>query len=87
MLLLAKNSTLPKLIRNGRLFLGGALLGVLVFVLVFGVSTLDVTNDAFCRGGYIEKDISSIMPGGCFTAKAPLAGRFALPAASTTRMG
>ena len=35
MLLLAKNSTLPKLTRNGRLFLGGALLGVLVFVLVF----------------------------------------------------
>ena len=63
------------------MFLGGALLGVLVFVLVFGVSTLDVTNDAFCRGGYIEKDIQQ------HYAKAPLAGRFALPAASTTRMG
>ena len=66
MLLLAKNSTLPKLIRNGRLFLGGALLGVLVFVLVFGVSTLDVTNDAFCRGGYIEKDIQQHYAGWLF---------------------
>ena len=101
MLLLAKNSTLPKLTRNGRLFLGGALLGVLVFVLVFGVSTLDVTNDAFCRGGYIEKDIQQHYAGWLFyrssapgwplgvtqAVKAPLAGRFALPAASTTRMG
>ena len=66
MLLLAKNSTLPKLTRNGRLFLGGALLGVLVFVLVFGVSTLDVTNDAFCRGGYIEKDIQQHYAGWLF---------------------
>ena len=66
MLLLAKNSTLPKLIRNGRLFLGGALLGVLVFVLVFGVSTLDVTNDAFCRCGYIEKDIQQHYAGWLF---------------------
>lgn len=31
---------------------GGALLGVLVFVLVFGVSTLDVTNDAWPRWVY-----------------------------------
>ena len=66
MLLLAKNSTLPKLTRNGRLFLGGALLGALVFVLVFGVSTLDVTNDAFCRGGYIEKDIQQHYAGWLF---------------------
>ena len=66
MLLLAKNSTLPKLTRNGRLFLGGALLGVLVFVLVFEVSTLDVTNDAFCRGGYIEKDIQQHYAGWLF---------------------
>ena len=66
MLLLAKNSTLPKLTRNGRLFLGGALLGVLVFVLVFGVSTLDATNDAFCRGGYIEKDIQQHYAGWLF---------------------
>ena len=40
-----------------RLFLLGGLLGVLAFLLVFGVSPLDVTNDAFCRGGYIGKDI------------------------------
>ena len=35
----------------------GAALGVLVFLAVYGVSPLDVANDAFCRGGYIEKDI------------------------------
>lgn len=42
------------------------MLGVLVFVLVFGVSTLDVTNDAFCRGGYIEKDIQQHYAGWLF---------------------
>ena len=47
MLLLAKNSTLPNLIRNGRLFLGGALLGVLVFVLVFVLLTLTVLIASF----------------------------------------
>lgn len=41
-------------------------MGVLVFVLVFGVSTLDVTNDAFCRGGYIEKDIQQHYAGWLF---------------------
>ena len=35
----------------------GAALGVLVFLAVYGVSPLDVANDAFCRSGYIEKDI------------------------------
>ena len=50
----------------------GAALGVLVFLAVYGVSPLDVANDAFCRGGYIEKDINSTTPGGCSTAKTQL---------------
>lgn len=48
------------------LFLLGALVGVGIFFLVFGVSTLDVTNDAFCRGGYMEKDIQQHYAGWLF---------------------
>ena len=43
--------------RSARLFWLGALLGAAVFLLVYGLAPLDVANDAFCRGGYIEKDI------------------------------
>ena len=35
--------------RNRILFAAGALLGIAVFLLVFGGFSLDVTNDAFCR--------------------------------------
>lgn len=52
--------------RNARLFCGGALLGAVLFVLVFGFCTLDVTNDVFCRGGYIEKDIQQHYAGWLF---------------------
>ena len=44
----------------------GAALGVLVFLAVYGVSPLDVANDAFCRGGYIEKDIQQHYAGWLF---------------------
>ena len=50
----------------------GAALGVLVFLAVYGVSPLDVANDAFCRGGYIEKDIQQHYAGWLFTAKTQL---------------
>lgn len=55
-----------------RLFLLGGLLGALAFLLVFGVSPLDVTNDAFCRGGYIEKDIQQHYAGWLLYRQSPL---------------
>lgn len=48
------------------LFLAGGLLGLLVFLMIYGVSPLDVSNDAFCRGGYIEKDIQQHYAGWLF---------------------
>ena len=52
--------------RNRLLFLLGGLTGVLVFLLVYGISPLDITNDTFCRGGYIEKDIQQHYAGWLF---------------------
>lgn len=52
--------------RNTQLFCLGALLGLLIFLLVFGVQTLNVANDAFCRGGFIEKDIQQHYAGWLF---------------------
>ena len=63
--------------RSARLFWLGALLGAAVFLLVYGLAPLDVANDAFCRGGYIEKDISSTTRAGCSTEAVRRAGRSA----------
>lgn len=52
--------------RKAVLFLTGGLLGILVFLLVYGIAPLDVTNDAFCRGGYVEKDIQQHYAGWLF---------------------
>ena len=52
--------------RTALLALLGGLLGISVFLLVFGPSPLDVTNDAFCRGGYMEKDIQQHYAGWLF---------------------
>ena len=52
--------------RTVLLFWLGGLLGILVFLLVYGIVPLDVTNDAFCRGGYIEKDIQQHYAGWLF---------------------
>ena len=52
--------------RKAVLFLFGGLLGILVFLLVYGIAPLDVTNDAFCRGGYVEKDIQQHYAGWLF---------------------
>ena len=48
------------------LFFLGALLGIIAFLLVYGVAPLDVTNDSFCRGGYLEKDIQQHYAGWLF---------------------
>ena len=55
-----------KLSRKAQLFLLGALLGVAIFLLVYGTAPLNIANDAFCRGGYIEKDIQQHYAGWLF---------------------
>ena len=58
--------------RDRLLFLVGGLLGAAAFLLVFGLSSLDVTNDAFCRGGFIEKDIQQHYAGWLFYRQSAL---------------
>lgn len=59
--------------RERLLLLGGAALGAAAFLVILGVSPLDVTNDAFCRGGYIEKDIQQHYAGWLFYRQSELA--------------
>ena len=58
--------------RNIRLFWLGALLGFAAFLCIYGVSALDVTNDAFLRGGYIEQDVQQHYAGWLFYRQSPL---------------
>ena len=58
--------------RNTRLFLLGTLLGLAAFLCVYGVSALDVTIDAFLRGGYIEQDVQQHYAGWLFYRQSPL---------------
>lgn len=55
------------------LFLLGAALGVAAFLLVYGITPLDVGNDAFCRGGFLEKDIQQHYAGWLFYRQQALA--------------
>lgn len=48
------------------LFFTGALLGIAAFLIVYGVAPLNVANDSFCRGGYLEKDIQQHYAGWLF---------------------
>ena len=58
--------------RDCFLFVAGGILGAVAFLLVLGLSPLDVTRDAFCRGGYIEKDIQQHYAGWLFYRESPL---------------
>lgn len=58
--------------REQFLLLAGGLLGAAAFLLVLGLSPLDVTRDAFCRGGYMEKDIQQHYAGWLFYRESPL---------------
>ena len=62
----------PNKQRTIRLFLLGALLGLAAFLCLYGVSSLDVTNDAFLRGGYIEQDVQQHYAGWLFYRQSPL---------------
>ena len=57
----------PHQARRGQAVFGFQIvLGAAVFLLVYGLAPLDVANDAFCRGGYIEKDIQQHYAGWLF---------------------
>ena len=49
-----------------RLFLLGVCLGIAAFLCIYGIAPLDVSQDAFCRGGYLEKDIQQHYAGWLF---------------------
>lgn len=68
--------------RNTRLFLLGALLGLAAFLCIYGVSALNVTNDAFLRGGYVEQDVQQHYAGWLFYRESPLS----LPFGFTQRL-
>lgn len=59
-------------------FLYGCLIGCIAFLLLFGVSPLNVTNDAFLRGGYVEKDIQQHYAGWLFYRNADIHFPFGL---------
>ena len=54
------------------LFWEGCLIGAAAFLLIFGTSTLNVTWDAWLRGGFIEKDCIQHYTGWLFYRNAPL---------------
>lgn len=58
---------------SGLDFAMGAALGALFFVLVFGVSTLDVTYDGWIYAGYMEQDILQSYAGWMYFREAPWA--------------
>lgn len=57
---------LQKKKQRKRLFFVGVCLGILAFLCIYGVQPLDITNDTFCRGGYLEKDIQQHYAGWLF---------------------
>lgn len=64
---------IPKAKKQKPLLFGlGAVLGIIAFLLIYGVPPLDVTNDAFCRGGFLEKDIQQHYTGWLFYRQSAL---------------
>lgn len=59
-------------IERRRLFILGCLLGAAVFFLLYGFAPLDMTNDAWLRGGYIEADIQQHYAGWLFYRQSEL---------------
>ncbi len=57
--------------RRARLFAAGSAIGALVFLLLFGPA-LNPVWDAFCRGGFVEKDIIQHYAGWLFLRQSPL---------------
>ena len=60
------------------LFILGSLLGLSVFLMIYGFKPLSVTNDDFLRGGYIEQDVRQHYAGWLFYRNAPLSIPFCI---------
>lgn len=59
-------------LRTWHYFCLGAVLGAIVFLLLYGISPLNVTNDSWLRNGYIEADIQQHYAGWLFYRQSPL---------------
>ena len=44
--------------KNSKVFLSGAIIGAVIFLVIYGFDILNVTNDSLIFSGYIEKDIA-----------------------------
>lgn len=55
-----------------QLALGGAAIGLLLFILLYGFTPLNMTNDSWLRGGYVEKDVIQHYAGWLFYRSSPL---------------
>ena len=57
--------------RDCFLFVAGGILGAVAFLLVLGLSPLDVTQDAFCRGGFLSRFVSPTVSTGRMGSASP----------------
>lgn len=55
-----------------QLFILGCVIGALACLLIYGVAPLDVTNDSWVRGGFVEQDIQQHYAGWLFYRQSPL---------------
>lgn len=65
-----------KKLHSWQYFCCGAILGIVVFLLLYGLSPLDVTNDTWLRNGYIEADIQQHYAGWLFYRQSPISFPF-----------
>ncbi|MBQ7902603.1 MAG: hypothetical protein IJ362_02620, partial [Oscillospiraceae bacterium] len=47
-----------KLNKQQTAFAAGAVIGFIIFALIYGLEVVNVTNDSFIINGYIEKDVA-----------------------------
>lgn len=59
-------------LRKSQIFLLGCVIGALAFLLIYGIAPLDVTNDSWVRGGFVEQDIQQHYAGWLFYRQSPL---------------
>lgn len=65
--------------RSAALFGLGCALGVFAFLLLYGPTPLDPTNDAWLRGGFVEQDVLQHYAGWLFYRSSPLSLPFCTP--------
>src|SRR5699024_6907274 len=76
-----------KMDRRVLLVLQGAALGAAAFLLVYGISPLDIRNDAFCLAGFLGQDIHQHYAGGQFYRQSALPFPLCITPAINTPQG